>query len=117
MPALAKNPDKNQPDTPTVAGHARRRADRQGLLPRQGPEETIRQPRRPRAGQGRGDAAAQLEHGVLFAGQTFIRIRKLEIRRFNQYGIVCCNGSESLVQDNFVHHCGLGINCGERPAT
>ena len=32
---------------------------------------------------------------------------------FQQAGIVVCNATESVVQDNYVHHCGTGINCGQ----
>ena len=55
--------------------------------------------------------AAQLLEGVDAASQSYVRIRKLEVRNYISTGIVVYNTHECLVEDNSVHHCGHGLWC------
>jgi len=112
LPALTKNPDRNQPDTPFLPTMPGDGANEQGYYY----DTAQKQLYVNLGGQAPGKDAemnvAQQGSGVDAHNQTFIRIRKLEIRRFNQDGIVVCGGTDAVVQDNYVHHCGQGINCG-----
>ena len=53
--------------------------------------------------------ASQLTAGVEAGGQSHIRVRKLEIRDFTERGINVGGSHEFLLEDNHVHHCGVGI--------
>jgi hypothetical protein len=113
MPALAKNPDKNQPDLPMLPAMPGDRAADQGFFYDKEQKKLYVNLGGRVPGKDADVAAAQLNTGVDAGGQSFVRIRKLEVRRFNQHGIVVCCGSECIVQDNYVHWCGAGINCGQ----
>jgi hypothetical protein len=49
--------------------------------------------------------AAQLNLGVFAANQSYIRIRKLEIRHFSDVAIDLNASREFMVEDNYVHDC------------
>ena len=58
------------------------------------------------AGKGVEIAAAQLDMGVDMTRQSFVRLKGIEIRRFNVWGIWTDYGYDLAVEDNYVHHCG-----------
>jgi hypothetical protein len=64
------------------------------------------------AGKNAEMNVAQLDMGIDASGQSFVRIRNLEIRRFNQAGVVVCDGTNAVVRDNYIYYCGQGLNCG-----
>ena len=112
MPALTKNPDKNQPDLPLLPAMPGDGPADHGFYYDKARKELYVNLGGRTPGKDAEISAAQLGVGVDAHDQTFIRIRKLEVRRFNYDGICVASGSESVVQDNYVHHCGAGINCG-----
>ena len=112
MPTLVKNPDKNQPDTPLLPALPGDGAGDKGYY-----YDKVQKKLYVNLGGGApgksGDMnVAQLDCGVDAHNQSFVRIRKLEIRRFNQGGVILCDGTDAVAQDNYIHHCGQGINCG-----
>ncbi len=113
MPALTKNPDRNQPDTPFLPTMPGDGDKDQGYYYDKAQKKLYVNLGGPVPGRTGELTVAQLGIGVDAHDQTFIRIRKLEIRRFNQWGVVLCNASESILKDCFIHYCGLGINCGQ----
>ncbi len=113
LPTLVKNPDKNQPDLPFLPAMPGDGASDQGYYYDKAQKKMyVNLDGRVPAKDAEMNVA-QLDSGVDAGGQTFVRIRKLEIRRFNQGGVIVCDGTDSVVQDNYVHHCGQGINCGD----
>jgi parallel beta-helix repeat protein len=60
-------------------------------------------------GKGVEIAAAQLDMGVDMTRQSFVRIKGIEIRRFNERGIWTDLGYDLAVEDNYVHHCMAGL--------
>jgi parallel beta-helix repeat protein len=60
---------------------------------------------------GKDEAArvTQLSTGVDSAGQSCVRIRKLETRDFIDRGINVGGSHEFLVEDNYSHHCRVAI--------
>ena len=57
-------------------------------------------------------AAAQLGMGVNITYQSYIRIKGIEIRRFNERAIWSDYAREFMVEDNFIHHCQVGLWSG-----
>jgi hypothetical protein len=53
--------------------------------------------------------AAKWIDGVDAQNESYVRIRKLELRNFVQSAIVVCRGHEFIVEDNYVHHCGHAL--------
>ena len=53
--------------------------------------------------------AAQLNVGVSARQQSYIRIRKLEIRDFSDVAMRPGRSREFMVEDNYVHDCGLFV--------
>ena len=60
-------------------------------------------------GKGAECKAAALISGVDAVGQSYVRIRKLEVRNFLSYGLFMDYGREFVVEDNHIHHCGSGL--------
>ena len=54
-------------------------------------------------------AAAQLNQGVDITRLPLVRIKGIEIRRFNHRAIASDACRDFVVQDNFIHHCGAGL--------
>ena len=54
-------------------------------------------------------AAAEMDMGVCAMERSYVRLRKMEIRRFNFRGIWSDRSNEFLAEDNYVHHCGTGV--------
>ena len=53
--------------------------------------------------------AAALISGVDAMGNSYLRVRKLELRNFISYGFFVDNAREFVVEDNYIHHCGAGL--------
>ena len=53
--------------------------------------------------------ASKLYIGVNATDQSYVRLRKLEIRDFTGTGISVSGGHEFQVEDNYVHHCYAGV--------
>ena len=43
------------------------------------------------------------------SGQPFVRVRKLEIRNYFNYGIFADGCTDVTVEDNYIHHCGVAF--------
>ena len=46
---------------------------------------------------------------VLLGSNRFVRVRQLEMRRFNYAGVEMGQTHDALVEDCYMHHCGQGI--------
>ena len=57
--------------------------------------------------------ATVLDMGVTAMDRSYIRVRKMEIRRYNFRGIIADRSNEFLAEDNYVHHCAVGIWAGQ----
>ena len=57
-------------------------------------------------------AAAQLDMGVNMTCQSYVRLKGIEIRRFNERAIWADYARDFMVEDNFVHHCLAGLWSG-----
>ena len=53
--------------------------------------------------------ATQLYIGIDAGNQSYVRIRKLEVRDFTVFGISVSGGHEFQVEDNYIHHCYAGV--------
>ena len=107
-PALVKNPDPNMPDQPMLAARPGDKSEDQGWFydRANGLLYVNLGDRTP--GKDAQVSVSQLDTGVDAARQSFVRIRKLEIRGFNGNGITVYNGHEFMVEDNYVHLCAVG---------
>jgi parallel beta-helix repeat protein len=112
MPTLVKNPDRNQPDTPLLPTMPGDGASDQGYYYDKAQKKLYVNLGGQAPGKDAEMSVAQQGAGIDAHNQSFVRIRKLEIRRFNQGGVIVCDGTNAVVQDNYIHYCGQGLDCG-----
>jgi hypothetical protein len=109
LPTLVKNADPNQPDLPLLPAMPGDGADERGWYYAKDKDLLYLNLDGAVPGRGTAVSVSQLDTGVDAANHSFVRIRKLEIRGFNNSGICVYNGQEFVVEDNCVHFCRTGL--------
>ena len=109
LPVLVNNPDPNMPDHPMLAAKPGDNPEDSGWFYDKEKDLLYVNLGGRVPGKDTPVSASQLDTGVDAANQTFIRIRKLEVRGFNGNGICVYNAHEFIVEDNYVHLCQCAI--------
>jgi len=109
LPSLAPNPNRNQPDRPLLPAMPGDRAEDQGFF--YDKEADLLYVNAGGRAPGRDVAvrASELDGCIDGANQAYFRVRKLEIRGYNQQGVIVYNAHEFVVEDNYIHHVGTGM--------
>ena len=109
LPFQTKNPNPNQPDLPLLPARPGDDPDDRGWFYDKEQDRLYVNLGGAVPGKDVAIRACVLATGVDAANCQFPRIRKLEIRGFNQHGVVIYNTLGAVVEDNHIHHVSSGI--------
>ena len=109
LPTLVKNPNPNMSDNPMIGAKPGDKPADSGWFYDKDKDQLYVNLGGRIPGKDAFVSASHLSQGVDAAGQSFIRVRKLEVCGFNDCGITVYNGQEFIIEDNYVHLCDLGV--------